>query len=74
MDDAGLGELIDHRNYFRQRLAGSCFVGARFQVANGITGGLSAITILFPAFSTLTHVFLCCLMISHVFFEFGRQR
>mgnify|MGYP007124448219 CR=1 FL=1 len=66
VNDTTLGQLVDHCDYLRQLFAGSCFVLNSSQVADSITGSLSVIAVSFATFSRLTHIFLCCLMISHV--------
>jgi hypothetical protein len=65
VDYTTLGELVDHCDHRRSFFAGSSLVEL-FQVANGITGGLAIITVALATLSGLTHIFLCCLMISHV--------
>src|SRR5687768_16220006 len=65
MDNATLCKLVNHAGNIREFLR--CFFGiCRFEVTNSITGGFPIIFISFTAFSCLTYIFLCCLVISHL--------
>lgn len=64
MNNATLGQLVDHRGYFRKLLT-HFFTFQRLEIADRVTGGFAVVFVPIPTFCCLTHIFFRCLVISH---------
>ena len=74
VDDAFFGQFVDLGGHIRENVSGF-FLNLDYpQVANGVTGSFTIITVAIPAFVCLTNIFFCCFMIGHELEILGRQR
>ena len=74
VDDPTLGQLVDLGNNVWQLLIIRLFIGAGFQLADGVTGCFAIVTVTIAAFGSLSYIFLGSCVVCHVLFFSGRQR